>query len=177
MKISLKTDKETILKILKESDINKKLKVFDRLGELGEKDRTKILLKVLEDGSWCLRERAANELVKSGTKVVPRLIRICERGFWFSRAAACRALGEIYDYRAVNTLVRLLLTDENPTVVKEALDALLKMAQKAPEEILKQLESLLTQKSEKKKIMNMIEQTSPDVYNRLKNMMGDMSEK
>jgi|UniRef100_A0A7V3VU66 HEAT repeat protein len=129
MKISLKTDKETLLKLLKEGDFNKKLKIFNKLGELSESDRIKILLKILEDNSWYLREQATCELAKYGNKLVPRLKKLCSKGFWYTRAAACRTLGEIGDLEGMDAILNLLFNDTNPTVVKEAKGAIKKLAE------------------------------------------------
>ncbi|MGB9721315.1 MAG: HEAT repeat domain-containing protein [bacterium] len=142
MKISLKTDKETLLKILKEGDINKKLKILNKLGDLSESDRIKILLKILEDSSWYLREQATKELVQVGSKLVPRLKKLCSKGFWYTRAAACRTLGEIGDLDAVGVIITLLLNDTNPTVIKEAKEAMKKIAEKNGEKFLAAIEEM-----------------------------------
>jgi len=136
MKISLKTDKETLFKLLKDSDLNKKLKIFNKLGDLSEPDRIKILLKILEDSSWYLREQATKELAQFGNKLVPRLKKLCTKGFWYTRAAACRTLGEIGDLDATGTIFKLLLNDDNPTVLKEARQAIRKLAKKNGENFL-----------------------------------------
>jgi len=164
MKISLKTDKETILKLLKNSDIDKKLKVFNNLDELNENDRIRVLLKILEDSSWCLREKATRELAPFGTKIVPRLIRICERGFWFSRAAACITLGAIGDARAVGTLARLLLDDENPTVTREANQALLKIAAAQTEDFFVQLELYFQIPITRERFLTRAQKSNPRLY-------------
>jgi len=164
MKISLKTDKETILKLLKDSDIDKKLKIFNNLDELNENDRIRVLLKILEDGSWCLREKATRELAPFGTKIVPRLIRICERGFWFSRAAACITLGEIGDTRAIGALIELILGDENPTVIREAHQALLKIAGSRPEEFFSQLDAYLKEPLTRERFLIRLQKINPRLY-------------
>jgi HEAT repeat protein len=142
MKISLRADKETILRLLKSTDIAKKLKVFGSLDQLSEKDRIRVLLRILEDGSWSLREKATRELAAYGARILPRLIRICEKGIWFSRAAACITLGRIGDERAVLPLAGLILTDDNPTVLKEAEAALLAIARTRPEAFARELSRL-----------------------------------
>jgi len=164
MKISLKTDKETILKLLKNSDIDKKLKIFNNLDELNENDRIRVLLKILEDGSWSLREKATRELTPFGAKIVPRLIRICERGFWFGRAAACITLGAIGDARAVETLARLLLDDENPTVIREANQALLKIAAGQTEEFFSQLELYFQEPGTRERFLIRVQNSNPRLY-------------
>lgn len=152
MKITLKTDKDTLLKLLKNADINKRLKIFERLDEIPESDRQKILLKILEDGSWFLREKASTELAKSGTKVVPRLVRLCHKGHWFTRAAACRTLGEIADLNALETVVLLLLKDKNPTVIKEARTAFIKIAERNRTRFIEKLKQITVNQEIEEKI-------------------------
>ena len=164
MKISLRTDKETILKLLKNSDIDKKLKIFVNLDQLNENDRIRVLLKILEDSSWCLREKATRELAPYGTKIVPRLIRICERGFWFSRAAACITLGMIADPRAVETMARLMLADENPTVVREAQQALLKVAAAHSDDFFVQLDGYLKEPTDREGFLARLQKINPRLY-------------
>uniref|UniRef100_A0A7C4XLE5 HEAT repeat domain-containing protein n=1 Tax=candidate division WOR-3 bacterium TaxID=2052148 RepID=A0A7C4XLE5_UNCW3 len=146
VKILIKTDRETALKLLKDKDINKKLKIFNRLNELPESDRVKVLLKILEDSSWSLREKASIELAKFGAKVVPRLIKLCRRGFWFTRAAACRTLGEIGDINGVEVILELLTKDDNPTVIKEGKISLIKIAAKNGDGFLLKLKEMVFEK-------------------------------
>jgi HEAT repeat protein len=164
MKISLRTDKETVLKLLKNSDIDKKLKIFGSLDQLSENDRVRVLLKVLEDSSWCLREKATRELSPYGAKIVPRLIRICERGIWFSRAAACITLGMIADTRAVEIMVRLMLTDENPTVIREAHQALHKIAAAHPEDFFNQLDGYLKESPDRERFLARLQKINPPFF-------------
>jgi HEAT repeat protein len=164
MKISLRTDKETVLKLLKNSDIDKKLKIFDSLDQLNENDRVRVLLKILEDGSWCLREKATRQLAPYGAKIVPRLIRLCERGIWFSRAAASITLGMIGDPRAVTILVRLTLADENPTVVREAHQALHRIAAGGPEDFFNELDGCLKESPERKRFQDHLQKLNPRLF-------------
>jgi len=164
MKISLRTDKETVLKLLKNSDIDKKLKIFVNLDQLNENDRIRVLLKILEDSSWSLREKATRELAPYGVKIVPRLIRICERGFWFSRAAACITLGMISDPRAVETMARLMLADENPTVIREAHQALLKIAAVHPEDFFSQLDGYLKEPPDRERFLARLQKINPRLH-------------
>ena len=168
MKIKLKQDKVTILKLLESSNIKRKIRILDRLNGVNQKDSIKILLKVLEDTSWAMREKAARKLAEYGNRVVPRLERLLTRGYWFTRAAACLSLGEIGNIKVLNSLVGLVINDENPTVRKEASAALIKIAQKEPlvfSENLKDLgldEKLLTH------IIDPIENIAPDIYQVIK---------
>ncbi len=95
--------------------------------ELEEKERIPILLRIIEDSSWRLRELAAKELCLFGGRVVPRLLKVAASSLWYARSAACYSLGEIGDLRAMDVIVDLINKDNNPTVVREATIALAKI--------------------------------------------------
>lgn len=171
MKIRFKQNKETILKLLKTSTIKRKLKILDKLNGTYEKDNIKILLNLLEDTSWTLRERAAHKLATFGPRVVNRLKKLCKRGYWFARASACLSLGEIGDLRALDAIVKLLLTDDNPTVIKEASQALVKMARKMPVEFAERLQEMRLDNSQILKIMITLETIDTEVYVTIKEMI------
>jgi hypothetical protein len=136
MKIKFKHDKKTILHILKNAGIKRKLKVIEKLDGVNERDSIRILLKILEDQSWIMREKAAYRLASYGNKVITRLHRLLSKGFWYTRASACLALGEIKNTKSAAAIAHLYLNDENPTVKKEALCALTKIAYDKPLEFL-----------------------------------------
>jgi HEAT repeat protein len=172
MKITLKPDKETVLKLLKNTEMSKKLKVFSKLNDLNEIDRTKILLKVLENGSWCLREKSAHELAKLGTKVMPRLMRLCSKGYWFTRAAACLSLGEIGDPAALPPIMKLVLKDDNPTVAKEARIALVKIALKNPQGSARQIAADAMDSSDRAVIMDVLQSAEPGLARTVSEIVG-----
>lgn len=172
MKISLQADKETILRLLKHADLNKKLKIFSQLEQLNEKDRIRILLKILEDGSWTLREKATRALIPYGPKILPRLIRLCEKGFWYTRAAACITMGHLGDERAVWPMINLLLKDENPTVIREAEQALLAIARHQPEAFLREVTSGTADETVKNQLREDLRSRSSSVYQLIKDRLG-----
>jgi HEAT repeat protein len=168
MRISFKTDQSTILKIIEGSNTRKKLKVFNKIKNLSDTEQIKIYLKILEDHSWSVREKAAHELVKFGKRVVPRLKKISSSGLWFSRAAASIALGEIANLRALDSIIYLILNDKNPTVIKEASGALCKIARKHPLEFIDQLDENIESKTDKEKILRTIKVADSQLYNEFK---------
>jgi HEAT repeat protein len=172
MKIRLKQEKETILKLLKTANINKKLRILNKLNGTNEKENIKILLKVLEDSSWTLRERAAHKLAKYGKRVIPRLKKVCYKGHWFARASACLSLGEIGNAKALDSIVKLLLTDNNPTVIKESSLALVKIAEKMPLEFSKYLKEMKLEHSQILKILTILEISNIDVYGQIRETLG-----
>jgi len=171
MKRISKHKKENILKLLRTSNINKRLKLLDKLNGTKKRDSIKILLKVLEDTSWTLREKAAYKLANIGNRVVPNLTKLCEKGYWFTRASACLSLGEIGDLRALDSLVNLLLIDDNPTVIKEASLALVKMARQNPVEFSKTIKTMTMDNPKILKILVILETTDIEVYSKIKQTM------
>jgi HEAT repeat protein len=167
MKIRFKQDRKTILQILKSASMKRKIRVLDKLNGVNERDSINILLEVLEDESWVLREKAAHKIVQYGTKVVPRLERLLTRGFWFTRAAACIALGEIRNARSIIAIVDLLLKEENPTVVKEAATALVKILRSQPEQYPDIFTTLNLAKPDLERLLEVIKAMDFDLWKRL----------
>lgn len=168
MKIKLKQDKETIIKLLESSSIKRKLRILDRLNGVHQKDSIKILLKVLEDTSWAMREKAAYKLAEYGNRVVPRLERLLTRGYWFTRAAACLSLGEIGNIKVLSSLIEIIIHDDNPTVRKEATTALIKMAMKDPLAFSEALKDLALDEELIASIIKPIEKAAPDIHRVIK---------
>jgi len=168
MKTPTKADLMLILKSPKGVNTKKKLKMFDKLGELKKREQIKIFLKILEDGSWILRERAAYRLAEFGGRIVPRLKKVCYQGLWFSRAAACITLGEIGDLRALNAIIQLLLNDENPTVIKEASVALCKIAQKQPVDFIRKIEKIVDDDIHRTMLLDIIKKWDIETYKMIK---------
>ena len=172
MKIRFKQDKKTVLKLLKTSSIKRKLRILDRLNGINKRDSVSILLKVLEDTSWVMREKAAYRLANFGNRVVPRLLRLLSRGFWYTRASACLALGEIGNLKALAALVSLILTDGNPTVVKEASAALVKLAKNKTSEFSELLRDMCLNDSEMMQILKTLEKIDPQLCAVVKEDIG-----
>ena len=144
--------------------MKRKLKILDKLDGVNEKDSIKILFKVLEDTSWTLREKAAHRLARHGNRVVPRLEKLLERGFWYTRASACLTLGEIGNLKALDSIVLLFLSDENPTVIKEASTALVKMAKRDPLDFAERLEEMALLDIQKQKVLQIVQDLDPETH-------------
>jgi len=138
------------------------------LNGVNEKDSIKILLKVLEDASWTLREKAAYKLAEYGNRVVPRLEKLLRRGYWFTRAAACLSLGEIGNIETADSLIELLVNDENPTVRKEASTALTKLATQEPLEFSDMIRELALDEKVLASILKIIADADLDVHKTIK---------
>ena len=164
MKIKFTQNKKTILRLLKTGNIKRKLKILDKLDGFNERDSIKILFKVLEDTSWTLREKAAHRLAQYGNRIVPRLEKLLERGFWYTRASACLTLGEIGNLKVLDSIALLFLSDENPTVIKEASTALVKMAKHDPLEFAERLEDMTLSDTQKQKILQIVQDLDPETH-------------
>lgn len=156
MKIRFKQDRRTILQILTNANIKRKIRVLDKMNGVNERDSINILLKLLEDESWVLREKAAHKITQYGAKTIGRLERLLLRGYWYTRAAACLALGEIGNVRPVATIVELLLRENNPTVIKEAAIALVKIAKDQPESYSRTFNDLNLSETDHNRIQELI---------------------
>jgi HEAT repeat protein len=173
MRIKLKQDKDTILRILASDDVERKLRVLDKLDGVNEKDSIKLLVKTLEDKSWCMREKAAHKLAAYGTRISSRLTRLLTKGYWYTRASACLALGEIGDMRTVEPIVMVLLNDENPTVMKEASKALVMLARRKSKKFAVRLYDMQLPENELRTVLFSLEQTDIDLYQRIKELLVD----
>jgi HEAT repeat protein len=173
MRIRLQQDKEAILKILESEDIERKLKVLEKLDGVNEKESIKILMKTLEDRSWCMREKAAYKLAAYGTRVSARLSRLLKKGYWYTRASACLALGEIADMKTLGSIVALFLSDENPSVQKEASTALVKLARKRPLKFSERLKNMELTKNELHAILSLLECTDAELYDNIGENLAD----
>jgi HEAT repeat protein len=84
-----------------------------------------LLVEMLKDESWYLREQAVQALgeVEEETEALRALLDLLRDGLWYSRAAAAKALGKIGDPQALEPLIRCLM-DSNKTVQGAAAAAL-----------------------------------------------------
>lgn len=106
---------EQFLEALKRRNLEGKRALIADLRRRQTEKAVEILLDVLQDDSWYLRELAVDALGDAGEKAVPGLRTLLDSGLWYSRAAAARALGKIGHVPSIPRLVALL-DDPNQTV-------------------------------------------------------------
>jgi len=82
-----------------------------------------VLLDVLQQESWFLRDQAARVLSTMGEPVFTPLVQFLGSGLWYTRASAVAALGRMGNPRAAAPLVGML-NDPNRTVRDAVWDAL-----------------------------------------------------
>lgn len=88
-----------------------------------------LLLEVLNDQSWSLRELAVDALTETPDEAAPRLMELLDAGLWYTRAAAIRGLGLMGHGPSLPRLLALL-DDPNTTVSTESGRALLQLARR-----------------------------------------------
>jgi HEAT repeat protein len=88
-----------------------------------------LLLELLCDASWHVRELAADALAERGSEVVPSLCAVSKQALWYTRAAAAKTLGRIADSIALEALARQLL-DENPNVRRAVAESLAQVVER-----------------------------------------------
>jgi HEAT repeat protein len=89
-----------------------------------------MLIEMLNDESWSLRELAVSALATTPEKLSgPPLMDVVVNGLWYSRAAAARALGRLGYLDALPRLLSLL-GESNRTITDDAVRALIDMARR-----------------------------------------------
>jgi HEAT repeat protein len=111
---------------LRHRDPDEKQEWIRQLAEQPTNGSVDVLLDVLKQESWYLRDQAARALATIGEPVVDRLIEMLEVGLWYTRSSAASALGRMGLPVAAAPLVELL-RDPNRTVRDAARDALVQI--------------------------------------------------
>jgi HEAT repeat protein len=111
---------DQFLEALKRRNLDGKRALIADLRRRKTDKAIEILVGLLEDDSWYLRDQAVNALGDVGEVAVPRLLPLLESGLWYTRAAAARVMGRIGH---VGSLPKLMdfLADANRTVQGAAL--------------------------------------------------------
>ena len=108
---------------LRHRDPEEKLEWIRQLAESPTPESVDVLLDVLKQESWFLRDQAARTLATMGERVTDRLIEYLDSGLWYTRSSAAFALGRTGLPVAAEPLTALL-RDPNRTVRDAARDAL-----------------------------------------------------
>lgn len=113
---------------LRHRDPEEKIDWIRQLAKDPTPDSVEVLLDVLTQESWFLRDQAARALATLGEEVFDSLVEYLGSGLWFTRAAAASSLGRMGLPIAAEPLTALL-RDPNRTVRDAAWDALVRLAQ------------------------------------------------
>ena len=109
---------------LRHRDPEEKLGWITQLAQNPTEESIEVLLDVLQQESWFLRDQAARVLATMGESVFDSLVEYLGSGLWYTRASAVAALGRMGNPRAAEPLVGML-NDPNRTVRDAVWDALL----------------------------------------------------
>jgi HEAT repeat protein len=136
-------DVSRLLEELRHREPEEKLAWIRELAQNPTDESIEVLLSVLEQESWFLRDQAVRALATLGERVVEPLIDYLGSGLWYTRACAAGALGRMGVPLAAGPLVGLL-RDANRTVRDAARDreaaggvgrAMEEQAQRGPERL------------------------------------------
>jgi len=111
---------------LRHRDPEEKLGWITQLAQNPTEESIEVLLDVLQQESWFLRDQAARVLASMGEPVFDSLVEYLGSGLWYTRASAVAALGRMGSPRAAGPLVGML-NDPNRTVRDAVWDALLSL--------------------------------------------------
>jgi HEAT repeat protein len=111
---------DQFLEALKRRNLDGKRALIADLRRRKTDKAVEILVELLEDDSWYLRDQAVNALADVGNVAVPRLLPLLESGLWYTRAAAARVLGRVDHAASIPRLIELL-AETNRTVQGAAL--------------------------------------------------------
>jgi len=89
-----------------------------------------LLVEMLQDESWYLREQAVKALSEAGPEASGPVLNLLETGLWYTRAAAAKVVGEIGGDEAVDRLIDPL-NDSNMTVQGAAAAALVRISKRS----------------------------------------------
>jgi len=121
---------------INDADEQTRRHVVVALGKLGDLRGVDVLIKELGDESFYYRSTAAASLTDIGDKrAVEPLIRSLKDGLVDVRYTAAYGLGVLGDERAIGPLSELLSKDNNPTVQRNAKEALERIRKKSKEGI------------------------------------------
>lgn len=123
-------DRSRILERLRLQNISGKRNVIEDLKKRKGQRSVSLLVEMLQDESWYVREQAVKALGEAGDEAKEPLLKLLDDGLWYTRAAAAKVLGRIGGRDATEKLAACLL-DSNMTVQGAAATALIDIAKSA----------------------------------------------
>lgn len=153
------------LEALRKKNLEGKRMFIEELRRQKTPKAVSLLLEILCDESWYLRELAIGALVEAGPMAEAPLHRVLAGGLWYTRSAAARALGRL-GYAPASADILKLLDESNRTVRESAVEAVKALA--AAGRITTLCEALAdVPRDVRSTRVNQIGQTAPDLASRL----------
>jgi hypothetical protein len=118
-----------ILDLIRSKSFEGRKALIDDLRRERSERSVSLLLEVLNDQSWSLRELAVSALAETPDLAAEPLMALLDDGLWYTRAAAVRGLGLMGHGPALPRLLAML-EDDNTTIATEVARALLNLARK-----------------------------------------------
>ena len=119
-----------ILERLRLKNLAGKKNLIEDLKNRKSQRSVSLLVEMLQDESWYLREQAVKALTDAGDEARGPVLELLRNGLWFARASAARVLGKIGDGGDADSLIDCLM-DSNMTVQGAAASALIDIARSA----------------------------------------------
>ena len=116
------------LDVLNTRGLTAKREYVRGLEQRRDREALSLLVECLCDESPYLRELAEETFLRLGDEHAPSLVPLLDQGLWFTRTSAARVLGRLGHRAAVPGLLRLA-EDDNETVQRTAIEALITLAQ------------------------------------------------
>jgi hypothetical protein len=126
-------DDVRILERLRLKNLAGKKNLIEDLKKRKSQRSISLLVEVLQDESWFLREQAVQALAEAGPEAAAPVLELVRGGLWYSRAAAARVLGKMGESDAVDPLIDCLM-DSNRTLQGAAATALVEIVRKSSAE-------------------------------------------
>ena len=120
-------DGAKVLERLRLRNLTGKKNLIEDLKKRKSQRSVSLLVEMLQDESWYLREQAVKALSDAGAEAREPLLKLLESGLWFTRAAAAKALGRIGGIDVVEKLIDCVM-DSNMTVQGAVAAALVDIA-------------------------------------------------
>jgi HEAT repeat protein len=111
------------LEALRKKNLEGKKTFIEELKRQKTPKSISLLLEIMCDESWYLRELAILALAEAGSLATEPLRRILASGLWYTRSAAARALGRMGDEESAGPFLALL-EESNRTVRESAVAAI-----------------------------------------------------
>lgn len=128
-------DGDKLLDRLRLKNVAGKRNLIEDLKKRKSQRSISLLVEMLQDESWYLREQAVKALSEAGPEAREPVSVLLENGLWYTRAAAAKVLGEVGGEGEVERLVDCL-TDSNMTVQGAAAAALVRISKASSVEVL-----------------------------------------
>jgi len=120
-------DSGKILERLRIKNLSGKRHLIEDLKKRKNPRTVSLLVEMLQDESWYLREQAVLALSDAGEEAREAVVKVLEKGLWYARAAAAKVLGRVGGPAEMDVLIDCLL-DSNMTVQGAAAAALVDIA-------------------------------------------------